>query len=79
MSRNFKKYNMENQNTNQEPINNNDTPSIGYQILAFIIPIAGIIMYFNNKGDFPAKAKRYIQLAGFSMALGALFRILGRL
>ena len=70
---------MENQNTNQEPINNNDTPSVGYQILAFIIPIVGIIMYFNNKSEFPIKAKRYIQLAGFSMALGAVFRILGRL
>ena len=39
---------MENQTTNQDPIKNNDTPSVGYQILAFIIPIAGIIMYFNN-------------------------------
>jgi len=70
---------MENQNTNQEPINNNDTPSIGYQILAFIIPIAGIIMYFNNNKEFPVKAKRYIQLASFGIALGLVFRILGRL
>lgn len=69
---------MENQNTNQEPVNNNDKPSIGYQILAFMIPIAGIIMHFNNKNTFPAKAKRYIQLAAFGMALGAIFRILGR-
>ncbi|MFM7681994.1 MAG: dicarboxylate/amino acid:cation symporter, partial [Bacteroidota bacterium] len=43
------KKELENQNTNQEPINNNDKPSVGYQILAFLIPIAGIIMYFNNK------------------------------
>ena len=70
---------MENQNTNQEPFNNNDAPSVGYQILAFIIPIAGIIMYFNNKSEFPIKAKRYIQLAGFGMALGAVFKLLGRL
>ena len=70
---------MENQTTNQDPIKNNDTPSVGYQILAFIIPIAGIIMYFNNNKEFPVKAKRYIQLAGVGIALGALFRILGRL
>ncbi len=70
---------MENQTTNQEPINNNDKPSVGYQILAFFIPIAGIIMYFNNKSEFPIKAQRYIQLAGFGIALGAVFRLLGRL
>lgn len=70
---------MENQNTNQEPVNNNDKPSIGYQILAFIIPIAGIIMYFNNKSAFPTKAQRYIKLASYGFALGAVLRILDRL
>jgi hypothetical protein len=69
---------MENQTTNQEPINN-DQPSLGYQILAFIVPIAGVIMYFNNKSEFPIKAKRYIQLAGYGMALGAASRLLGLL
>lgn len=67
---------MENQTTNKEPINKNDRPSVGYQILAFIIPISGIIMYYNNKSDFPVKAKRYLQIAAFGFALGAVFRIL---
>tara|TARA_B110000977_G_scaffold106502_1_gene138793 strand:- start:202 stop:405 length:204 start_codon:yes stop_codon:yes gene_type:complete len=67
---------MENQTNNQEPINNNDKPSVGWQILAFIIPIAGIIMYFNNNKEFPIKAKRYIQLAGFSIALSLILRLI---
>ena len=63
----------ENSNTHKKQ----DTPSIGWSILAFLIPISGVIMYFNNKKEFPVKAKRYIQLAGFGMALGAVLRIIG--
>ena len=56
-----------------------EAPGIGWQILAFLMPIAGIIMSFNNSKDFPNKAKRYRQLAGFGIALGLLFRLLNRL
>ena len=63
----------------------NFTPSIeenagfGWQILACLVPIAGVIMYFNNNEEFPTKAKRYIQLASLGFAFGILIRILGKL
>ena len=52
---------------------------IGWQILAFFVPIAGAIMFFNNRKESPNKAKRYIQAAGFGFAFGILIRILGKL
>jgi hypothetical protein len=51
-----------------------DKPSVGYQILALLIPIAGIIMYFKQKENYPNKAKRYIQLASIGIALGVVSR-----
>ena len=56
-----------------------EAPGIGWQILAFLMPIAGIIMSFNNSKKFPNKAKRYGQLAGYGIALGILFKLLIRL
>ena len=52
---------------------------IGWQILAFLMPIAGVIMHFNNRKEFPIKAKRYNQLAAWGIAFGILIRILGKL
>ena len=55
-----------------------DKASIGHQILAFLIPIAGVIMYFNNLKEFPNKSKRYWKLAAISITIGViltLFRI----
>ena len=51
---------------------------IGWKILAFLSPIAGLIMYFNNKNEFPYKAKKYAQLAGYGFALGILFASINR-
>ena len=56
-----------------------EAPGIGWQILAFLMPIAGIIMSFNNSREFPNKAKRYGQLAFYGFALGILFKLLNRL
>ena len=55
-----------------------DKASIGHQILAFLIPIAGVIMYFNNLKEFPNKSKRYWKLAAISITIVViltLFRI----
>jgi len=49
---------------------------IGWQILAFLIPLAGLIMGFNNRKEFPIKSKRYIQLAAFGFAFGALMKLI---
>ena len=60
--------------------NNNDPiqeePGIGWQILAFLIPLAGIIMYFNQKSTHPNKAKRYIMLAGIGIAINLILRFI---
>lgn len=66
---------MDTQANNQESINK-DVPTLGYQFLAFIIPIAGLIMYNNKKKDFPIKAKRYRLLAILGLLLGLVFRFL---
>ena len=49
---------------------------IGWQILAFFVPIAGMIMFFNNSKESPNKAKRYIQVAGFGLAFAVLLRLI---
>lgn len=46
--------NRETQNYNQ---NNGDESNLGYAILGFFIPIAGIILYFVWKSEFPLKAR----------------------
>ena len=56
--------------------NGEDKAGIGYQILAFLIPLAGIIMYFKQKEQYPNKAKRYMQLASVGIALGIMSRFL---
>ncbi len=55
-----------------------DIPSWYYQLLAFLLPIAGVIMYLNNRSNFPNKAKRYALLAAISFFIGALFRLMMR-
>lgn len=52
---------------------------IGWQILAFFVPIAGVIMHFNNRKESPNKAKRYSLIASFGFAFGALLKLLSRL
>jgi hypothetical protein len=70
---------MENQENNTDLLNSNDKPALGYQILAFVIPIAGLIMAYNNRKDFPLKAKRYKILAVIAISIGLFFRIIDRL
>lgn len=70
---------MNNSFDNQNNQAQEDKPGVGWQILAFLFPIAGIIMYFNNRNDYPNKAKNYIQIAGIAMAIGIFFRLLGRM
>ena len=53
-----------------------DIPRIGPQVLAFIIPLAGLIMALYNRKRYPKKAKRYAQLGICEIALTSLLRIL---
>ena len=50
--------------------------AIGWQILAFFVPIAGIIMHYNNRKEFPNKAKRYSLLAAIGFGLSLILRLL---
>ena len=52
-----------------------DKPGIGWQILAIVFPIAGLIMYFNNKKEFPNKASRYGTLAGIGFVIGLIMNL----
>jgi hypothetical protein len=56
-----------------------DEAGVGWQILAFLVPIAGLIMFLSNRSDSPNKANRYARLAGFGIAFGAILRLIGRL
>ncbi|MCQ2154053.1 MAG: hypothetical protein MJY44_05775 [Bacteroidales bacterium] len=48
-----------------------DKSSIGLNIVSFIIPLIGFIAYFNNRKEFPVKAKSALNWtwAGFGFAL----------
>ena len=52
------------------PVQDDDTPSIGLNILAFIIPLVGIILYFFYREKTPNKAKEILKWALISMAIG---------
>lgn len=54
----------------------NDKAPIGWQILAFIVPIAGFIMALNNHNKFPSKAKRYRMLAIIAIIIGGIARLI---
>lgn len=52
-----------------------DTPSVGFNILALVIPIAGLILYFTWKDETPNKAKSVLTCAIIGWALGILIYI----
>jgi hypothetical protein len=52
---------------------------IGWQILAFFVPLAGVIMHFNNRNESPNKAKRYIQVAILGFTFRVFLRLINRL
>lgn len=51
-----------------------DEPILSYQFLAVILaPIAGVVMYFNNRKQYPNKAKNYLRI---SLISSAIFKII---
>ncbi|MEO3405889.1 hypothetical protein AAFN85_18400 [Mucilaginibacter sp. CAU 1740] len=67
-------------NGNQSDFFNDQQPEeelgVPLTILSFCIPLAGIIIYFSNKGRSPKKANTacYAALAG--MVLGVVIRVI---
>lgn len=55
--------------TEEGGLNPADKPSIGLNILAFLIPLAGIIMYFVMKGQTPRRAASIIKWTIISIVL----------
>jgi hypothetical protein len=51
-------------------------PGVGWQLLAFLVPIAGIIMFINNRKEFPQRAQRYALLVSLAFSIGILIRLL---
>lgn len=67
--------------THYEPVQNNspqyvyvtdESIGVGYGILAFLIPIAGWIMYFIWKDDSPKKASQANTIAWISFAINMI-------
>lgn len=46
-----------NQQSNTQYNGEKDEPNIGFAILSFFVPIAGIVLYFVWRNEFPKKAK----------------------
>lgn len=55
-----------------------DKPSVGFNILALLFPIVGLILYFAWKNNTPNKAKSILTCALIGWALGILTYIFGQ-
>ncbi len=55
-----------------------DKPSVGFNILALLFPIVGLILYFTWKNNTPNKAKSILTCAIIGWALGILTYIFGQ-
>jgi hypothetical protein len=51
-------------------------PGTGWQLIAFVFPIAALIMFFNNRKSSPKKAQRYIFLGSLAMSIGLITSLL---
>tara|TARA_B110000211_G_C13925261_1_gene484633 strand:+ start:44 stop:850 length:807 start_codon:yes stop_codon:yes gene_type:complete len=47
----------------EENLNPNDTPSIGLNIISFLFPLLGLIIYLTKKHKFPKKANSSVKAA----------------
>jgi len=56
--------------------NPDDQLSTGLQVLAFCVPLAGAIIYFSNKSNYPNKAKAACHAALWGFGVGVLLNIL---
>lgn len=53
----YQNQNYQNYQTNTSYVNEQDESHIGWAILAFFIPIAGLVLYLVWRNEFPKKAK----------------------
>ncbi len=55
----------------------NDQLNTGLAILSFCIPIAGAIIYFSNKDQYPNSAKTACHAALWGFGIGIVLNIIG--
>ena len=60
----------------QEGLNPNDTPSTGLNIICFLIPIVGLIIYLTERDKAPKKANTAGKAALWSIGITTLIGII---
>ena len=60
-------------------LNNKDIPNTLMNVLSFIFPIVGIVLYFVKKNTEPNCAKTYLQWALLSIVIYVLIEIIAAL
>ncbi len=63
-------------NYNQQMPNPDDVPSVGLNILAFFIPLVGLILYLIWKDQYPKKAKSVGKTALIAVIINIVITIL---
>jgi hypothetical protein len=53
-----------------------DMPNTILNVISFLIPLVGAIIYFSSKADYPIKAKAAGRAALFGLALGVALNLL---
>lgn len=62
-----------NNNGNIQQTEKHDTPNPGFSILAFLIPLFGIVIYIADHKKTPVACKRYLTWSLISIGLKILF------
>ncbi|MGA0435233.1 MAG: hypothetical protein ACO3MV_06160 [Flavobacteriales bacterium] len=62
--------------TDETISNSNDMPSAGLNILSFLIPIVGVIIYFVDKEKLPRKANAAIKAALWGVLISIVLGLL---
>ena len=78
----YNSNNQYNQQGYQQPYGNfynprpDDVPSTALNVLAFFVPIVGLILYLIWKDEYPIKAKKIGKAALISVLIGVAFYVL---
>lgn len=54
----------------------NDSPSLGLNLVSLVIPLVGVILYFCKKNKTPRKAKGCLIYAGIGFGINFLYYLL---
>ena len=57
-------------------VTDDDVPTTGLNVLSFLIPLAGLVLYLVNRSEKPNCAKSYLKWAAISFAIGIVIQII---